>query len=142
MTSNVVTYTVIIDAPNPEGKLYPGMTANITIISTSEEGVLIPLEAASLTISPDMELFMNEQGYEVQRIKDGDDNNSVFLINGKKLIQTQIETGLSDGANVAVKKGVVEGDNVVRSVAKQSIEKKRESTDNPLQMGPPQHKTR
>ena len=30
-TSNVVTYEVIVDAPNPELKLIPGMTANLTI---------------------------------------------------------------------------------------------------------------
>src|SRR5450756_2717359 len=33
VTSNVVTYTVIVNAPNPEKKLMPGMTANITAVS-------------------------------------------------------------------------------------------------------------
>jgi HlyD family secretion protein len=32
VTSNVVTYTVIVNAPNPEKKLMPGMTANITVL--------------------------------------------------------------------------------------------------------------
>ena len=31
VTANVVTYTVIIDAPNPESKLFPGMTASVTL---------------------------------------------------------------------------------------------------------------
>ena len=44
VTSNVVTYTVIIDAPNDEGKLYPGMTANITILVEEQQGLVIPLE--------------------------------------------------------------------------------------------------
>lgn len=37
---NVVTYTVIISAENPEGKLLPGMTANVQIISERREKVL------------------------------------------------------------------------------------------------------
>ena len=36
VTSNVVTYTVIINAPNPESKLFPGMTASVTIITKKE----------------------------------------------------------------------------------------------------------
>ena len=38
VTNNVVTYTVIIEAPNPDGKLYPGMTANVSIVVESQTG--------------------------------------------------------------------------------------------------------
>ena len=41
MTSNVVTYTVIVNAPNPEKKLMPGMTANITVLVQKVDSVLI-----------------------------------------------------------------------------------------------------
>lgn len=51
VTSNVVTYTVIIDSPNPDQKLLPGMTANITIITDSQKGLTVPVEATNFTPS-------------------------------------------------------------------------------------------
>ncbi len=45
-TSNVVTYTVVIEAPNPDGKLLPGMTANANIILGEVKNVLkVPVAA-------------------------------------------------------------------------------------------------
>src|SRR5947209_9204062 len=38
--SNVVTYTVVISAPNPQEKLFPGMTATVSIVNASVENVL------------------------------------------------------------------------------------------------------
>lgn len=53
-TSGVVTYTVIINAPNPDKKLLPGMTANIVIYAEEIEDVLIvPYKAVKFT--PDAE---------------------------------------------------------------------------------------
>ncbi len=40
LEQNVVNYTVIIDVPNPDMKLMPGMTATVTILVTKKEGVL------------------------------------------------------------------------------------------------------
>ena len=143
VTSNVVTYTVIIDAPNDEGKLYPGMTANITIISESESGVLIPMESLSLSIDPEMAEFLTDKGYTVEQLPDGDYSNTAFILAGKTLKQISITTGLSDGANVMVKEGLTEKDRVVRSVSRQKQQKQqRASADNPLQMGPPERKKR
>lgn len=48
IVSNVVTYTVIVDVPNPELKLMPGMTASITVLIDERRGVLkIPSKALS-----------------------------------------------------------------------------------------------
>ncbi len=41
VTSNVVTYTVIVNAPNPDMKLMPGMTANITVLVQKIDSVLV-----------------------------------------------------------------------------------------------------
>ena len=48
-TSNVVTYTVIIDAPNPDQKLFPGMTASVTIVTEEQTGLAVPAEAFNFT---------------------------------------------------------------------------------------------
>lgn len=53
-TSNVVTYTVIINAPNPDKKLLPGMTANIVIYAEEIKDVLtIPYKATKFTPDAD-----------------------------------------------------------------------------------------
>ena len=53
-TNNVVTYTVIITAHNPELKLLPGMTASVTIITEEETGLAVPSEALSFTPSEEV----------------------------------------------------------------------------------------
>ena len=143
VTSNVVTYTVIIDAPNPDGKLYPGMTANITIVCESESGVLIPMEALSLEIAPDMEHFLQEKGYAIERLKGSETANTAYIFDGKTLRQINVTTGLSDGANIMVKEGLQEHESVVRNVSREIAKSKdRSSAKNPMQMGPPEHKKR
>ena len=52
VTSNVVTYTVIVNAPNPEKKLMPGMTANITVLVQKVDSVLI-IPGKALRFTPD-----------------------------------------------------------------------------------------
>ena len=52
VTSNVVTYTVIVNAPNPEMKLMPGMTANITVLVQQVDSVLI-VPGKALRFTPD-----------------------------------------------------------------------------------------
>jgi HlyD family secretion protein len=52
VTSNVVTYTVIVNAPNPDYKLMPGMTANITVLVQKLDSVLV-IPGKALRFTPD-----------------------------------------------------------------------------------------
>jgi HlyD family secretion protein len=52
VTSNVVTYTVIVNAPNPEKKLMPGMTANITVLVQKVDSILI-VPGKAMRFTPD-----------------------------------------------------------------------------------------
>jgi HlyD family secretion protein len=54
---NVVNYTVIVDAPNPDGLLLPGMTATIDFIIEQREDVLLVSNAA-LRLQPTQEMLM------------------------------------------------------------------------------------
>ena len=60
-TNNVVTYTVIITAFNPDLKLLPGMTASVTIVTEEETGLAVPTEALSFIPS---EEFLSQQDYK------------------------------------------------------------------------------
>ena len=66
-TNNVVTYTVIITAHNPELKLLPGMTASVTIITEEETGLAVPAEALSFVPSEEV---MDHKYAKPQRGKD------------------------------------------------------------------------
>ena len=80
--SNVVTYTVIIEVENEDGKLMPGMTANVSIITSKKENVLtVPNSALKFTLKDNTQKF-EQKGIWVDK-------------NGKPE-RINIETGLSD----------------------------------------------
>jgi len=143
VTSNVVTYTVIIDAPNPDKKLFPGMTANITVIIREEEGLTIPMEA--LHFNPSAEIAKHiriqpaqstgkEQGAERKR-GPGDRRGvqGVWIQNADGSLSHQpVEIGLSDGVNAIVKSGLPLGQTVVLSASMGTKAKINDAVSNPL----------
>ena len=137
VTSNVVTYTVIIDAPNDDGKLYPGMTANITILVEEQQGLVIPLETTLFTLDPMTTTRLAKEGYTVEEAEGGE--NSVVVIDGRKLVRRTVTLGINDGANVVVTSGLKEGDRIVRSV---EFVKAGKKDDSKFRMGPPERKKR
>lgn len=58
---NVVTYDAVIDVANPEQKLRPGMTANVTFVSAEHDDVL-RIPAAAVRFRPPPELYAKLQG--------------------------------------------------------------------------------
>jgi len=58
---NVVTYDAVIDVANPEQKLRPGMTANVTFVSAEHDGVL-RVPAAAVRFRPPQELYAKLRG--------------------------------------------------------------------------------
>jgi HlyD family secretion protein len=144
VTSNVVTYTVIIDAPNDDGRLYPGMTANITIVTKQQEGLIIPLEATQYSIEPNMKAFAEKEGYEIENSEElktkSESNECVYCLEGKKIVQHSITLGINDGANVIVTDGLTDGDAVIRSISRERASKNKE--EGGFRMGPPERKRR
>jgi len=70
ISSNVVTYTTLIDAPNDDKKLKPGMTANI-IIYTKEVKDALLISAKALKFSPDSSLNKQYQILPIKGLKEG-----------------------------------------------------------------------
>jgi HlyD family secretion protein len=72
VTSNVVTYTVIVNAPNPEKKLMPGLTANITVLVQKIDSILI-IPGKALRFTPDAaymaEYIKNSQGSGIKGVR-------------------------------------------------------------------------
>lgn len=150
-TSNVVTYTVIIDAPNPDQKLFPGMTASVTIVTEEQTGLAVPAEAFNFT--PDeavLKAMRKPEKPEGQRpeppqgerpqMQDGmsaGEHNMVWVKNGDNMMPRPVKTGMSDGAYRIIEQGVQAGDSVVLSAQYVAKEKAVKKGENPFMPGPP-----
>ena len=150
-TSNVVTYTVIIDAPNPDQKLFPGMTASVTIVTEEQTGLAVPAEAFNFT--PDETVLkalrkshgkpdesQRPQG-EMPKMEEGQPPagkpTMVWVKKGDDMMPRPVKTGLSDGAYKIVEQGLQPGDSVVLSAQYVAKEKAVKKGDNPFMPGPP-----
>ena len=123
VTSNVVTYTVIIDAPNPEEKLMPGMTASVSIIIEKETGVTVPMESLYFTLKEETiqtlskhgmtfnSLFKNEE--ELTNSLKDITKKSIWVKKGNVYEQRMVTTGIDDGAKCIIPEGVAEGEEIV-----------------------------
>ena len=148
-TSNVVTYTVIIDAPNPDQKLFPGMTASVTIVTEEQTGLAVPAEAFNFT--PDETVLKSMRKPEKPEGPQGDmpeppqmeekamtDSPSmVWLKKGDNMMPRPVKVGMSDGAYKIVEQGLQVGDSVVLSAQYVEKEKTKKTGENPFMPGPP-----
>lgn len=144
VTNNVVTYTVIVEAPNPDEKLYPGMTANITIVVNSETGLTVPVEATNFRMTPEVAKMAGLSQKDVpaidpqqapRRPANGNGNGGkreVWVCSNGGMQPRQIETGIGDGVNLVVKSGLSAGDEVVLSVTLEKKNNSQNATANPL----------
>lgn len=108
--SNVVTYEVIIDAPNPDLKLKPGLTANITIFTLEkEDATAIPTRA--LRFVPDKEMLEElDLSIVENNIELAPDQREVWVKQGSVLIPKAVRTGASSGDMTEITEGISDGD--------------------------------
>ena len=149
-TSNVVTYTVIIEAPNPDQKLFPGMTASVTIVTEEQTGLAVPAEAFNFTPDeavmkairkadkPEGQRPEPPQGERSQMDKSSATSHSVvWLKKGADMMPRPVKVGMSDGAYKIIEQGVQAGDSVVLSAQFVAKEKAVKKGENPFMPGPP-----
>ena len=101
-TSNVVTYEVVISAYNPDLKLKPGLTANVTIYTAEHQNaVAVPTKA--LRFTPDAEILAGI-GYSLQPAQV--QGKSVWVVSGNTLTQTPVTTGVVSADKTEVTDGL------------------------------------
>jgi HlyD family secretion protein len=138
VSSNVVTYTVIVNAPNPDLKLKPGLTATITIITKEASGSLtVPASALSIVLDE-----RTLPGYEIEAERMGPpdkgvDMPKVWIKKGNKLMQKSIVTGMTDRAYVQVLRGLNDNDSVVVSTAEKQMVQSQDGLNSPFMPGRP-----
>lgn len=133
VSSNVVTYNTIINAPNDNRKLKPGMTANVTIYTAEKDSALL-LPVKALKFIPDS---VQLKDYVIQsavrrtrntaQTKDTTggkfkstnrigSSNYVWILRGDTLVQKHVRTGLNDNTHIEVLSGLNENDIVVTGI--------------------------
>lgn len=135
-TNNVVTYEVVISAPNADMKLKPGLTANVVIYTQESNGVLsVPSKA--LRYTPTKETIGARKMKDVSNAK-----NKVWTLEGNTLVAHKVNVGMSDGTHTQVLSGIKEGQVVITGVAMNTDDQTAddssdESVSSPFQPGPP-----
>jgi len=98
--SNVVTYEVVISAPNNDLKLKPGLTANVTIFTLEKNDVLtVPAKALRFTIN---EALLQEG----QKIEDCPGNHKLWTLDGNTFKAHAVEIGTSNGVSTEIISGI------------------------------------
>ncbi|MCQ2344911.1 MAG: efflux RND transporter periplasmic adaptor subunit [Paludibacteraceae bacterium] len=137
VTSNVVTYTVVINTPNPDEKLFPGMTASVAIVTKSDSSLVVPLEA--LGFEPDMEVL---KMLDKQNTKAMPNNprggRQVWVKKGNSITPVPVKVGFDDGVNAILVDGVSKGDSIVLSLTAKDPDMEKSAS---LFPGPPKRRT-
>jgi len=117
---NVVSYDTVIGVNNPDLKLKPGMTANVSITVAQKDNVS-QIKNAALRYRP-AEAMAGEMGSRspgptgtrgVGRRERGTRERTVYVLSDGRPQPVQIKTGISDGVLTEVTQGLKEGDRVV-----------------------------
>ena len=96
ITQNVVTYDVVITVDNSDLKLFPGMTANVTILAAKLDDTL-KVPNSVLRFRPSAAVLKQTGLPAVQA-----DKQQVYVLAGGKLTAVPVKFGLSDGRYTAV----------------------------------------
>lgn len=163
-TNNVVTFTVVISAPNPDKKLLPGMTASATIFANEAKDALkIPVQA--LLFKPDAQLMATYMaqlpnsdrptnpakamtagkgdalppiGENSSDNESGQEAQHVWVKDGVRIHPVTVKTGINDGTDVQVISGLKQGEKVILSMSeKQLAENSEKATSSPFMPKPP-----
>ena len=107
-TNNVVTYEVVISAPNADLKLKPGLTANVTIYTAERKGVL-SVQSKALRFTPQKETVGKMKILD----QTGNAKNKVWTIEGNSIVAHKVNIGMTDGTNTQILNGISAGVKVV-----------------------------
>ena len=135
-TNNVVTYEVVISAPNADLKLKPGLTANVTIF-TAEKNNVLSVPSKALRYTPTVETIGKKY-----KIQDCNGKNKVWTLEGNVLKAHAVQIGISDGSHTEIISGISNGVQVITELKEIMPEGGDEAAQNetersPFAPGPP-----
>lgn len=105
--SNVVTYQVIISAPNNDLKLKPGLTANVTIY-TMEKNNVLTIPSKALRFTPNEAILQKGQ-----TIQDCEGTHKVWTREGNVFKAHSVQVGITNGVLTEITAGIKPGTEVL-----------------------------
>lgn len=136
-TDNVITYEVVISAPNNDLKLKPGLTANVSV-STLERTNVLSVKAKALRFTPTKEVLGKSY-----KIVDTDGKNKLWTLEGNTLTAHNVKIGATDGTRTEILGGIKQGTQVVQSIKEvEEVEEPQEEESNPFMPHPGKKKDR
>jgi HlyD family secretion protein len=106
-SSNVVTYGVVISAPNEDLKLKPGLTANVTIYTLEKNGV-VAVPSKALRFMPSEAILKKDQ-----RIEDCQAVHKLWTLENNVFKAHAVEVGTTNGMLTEIVSGISEGTKVL-----------------------------
>lgn len=140
--SNVVTYEVVIGAPNQDLKLKPGLTANVTIYTQELKDVLV-VPSKALKFTPN-QMMAGPGG----KINDVQASKKVWTREGNTFTAHAVKVGVTDGSKTQILDGISAGTEVITEIQMEGGAAMDEAADeapannNPFMPGPPGSKNK
>lgn len=136
-TNNVVTYEVVINAPNADLKLKPGLTANVSVYTEEKQNVTA-VSSKALRYTPTKETIGK------MKIQDCNAKNKVWVIDGNTIKAVAVNIGMTDGIHTEITSGLKQGQEIVTGVTTATEATEAEATtddsdseSSPFAPGPP-----
>ena len=133
-SESVVTYEVVITADNPELKLKPRLTANISIYTVDKKDVL-SVPSSALKFYPEFPLITKDD-----IVNDCEGDMKIWTKNGNTFTAIPVNAGISDGVNTEITGGAEEGTVIVAGANLMKFSKKSSGGRSPFMPGPPDRK--
>ena len=129
-TESVVTYEVVIAADNPDLKLLPRLTANLSIYTREAHDVLY-VPSRALRFDPRAMAGKND------RINDCEGAAKVWTKEGSVFTAHPVTTGISDGISTEITGGIDEGMEIIAGASFAGLESLAKKSGSPFIPGPP-----
>ena len=129
-TESVVTYEVVIAADNPDLKLLPRLTANLSIYTREAHDVLC-VPSRALRFNPHAMATTND------RIIDCEGASKLWTKDGNVFTAHPVTTGISDGVSTEITGGIGEGMEIIAGASFAGLESLAKKNGNPFMPGPP-----
>ncbi len=136
--SNVVTYEVVIDAPNPDLKLKPGLTANVTIFTLEkDDATAVPTKA--LRFVPNAEL-LGELGLTIDQTEQqaAPGSRELWVKEGTTLRPRRVYAGVASGDMTEITEGLTGSEEIVTGLVTAKPREEAAAIErSPFMPGPP-----
>jgi HlyD family secretion protein len=112
-SDNVVSYTVIVKVNNDEEKLMPGMTANVNLMVSEKNDVLLVPNSA-LRFRPVTASTSTQSGPPSRKPTiAAAETPGVYVLRNGEPVKVEVEKGITDGQNTEILSGIEEGTQVL-----------------------------